>query len=896
MSTIENAAAAAADLAPPVRLVPVGPGDDLARTEALVESYRGLADVFHEILAEQTLDTLLERIADTLSELVPYGELLVYEADNAHQTLNPVLVRSQWAEQIVNTATSFGDGITGWAVEHREPVWTNAAHLDPRVRQIPGTPPDPEALIVVPLIARGALKGALNIYRIGEDATFNEDEFELAKRFGDAAALALDNAQIRVRLEHQAQTDAMTGLYNHRYFHERLRSELQRASRSHEPVGVLMLDIDDFKRANDVYGHAIGDEILAQLAHTLRASARGSDVVCRLGGEEFAVIMPATDSTDSEHLAQRIQERTASQAFGPSGRLTLSMGLAEGPAHASNPRELIACAEAAMMTAKARGKNQFVHFGDGAHERPVPHGVKTRDVRSISHLKMLQSLASKLNRLNDVREIGMTIANELRALIDYHNCRVFVVDGDMVVPIAFRGDLSAPPSQTMDVLKVPVGFGVTGHVVASGEPVLAADAAKCEWAQTIPGTQPLDESLLAVPLHYGTRVIGAIVISKLGFDQFDQDDLRLLEVLAGHAAVALENARLYEAQRREADGAKALLEFARELATAQGLDDVLSRTVAKAGLIIESKRVSLWMQDLEGALVPRAFHGRHDDTAVADAAAAVTPEWIERLGPNAEPFVLEPEEWGTPYLIAPFMLEDGTRGCIAAELADPDPDLLERPTRLIAGLAHQAKLAIANASNFENLEGTFISTVEALANALEANDEYTSSHARWITDTSLKVGAALGLGPAPLKRLELGALFHDIGKIGIPSEILSKPGRLTDEERAVIETHPELGERIIAPISRLQDVRPVVRHCHERWDGEGYPDRLAGERIPLESRIVFVCDAFHAMTTDRPYRGRLTTDEAVRRLQEGSGSQFDPSVVSTFVRLLEEHGESLRPV
>jgi len=197
------------------------------------------------------------------------------------------------------------------------------------------------------------------------------------------------------RLEHQAQTDAMTGLYNHRYFHERLRAELQRASRSHEPVGVLMLDIDDFKRANDVYGHAIGDEILAQLADTLRSTSRGTDVVCRLGGEEFAVIMPATDSTDSERLAERIQERVAAEEFGPSGRLTLSMGLAEGPDHASNPRELIACAEAAMMTAKARGKNQFVHFADGAHERPEPHSVKTRDVRSISHLKMLQSLATQ---------------------------------------------------------------------------------------------------------------------------------------------------------------------------------------------------------------------------------------------------------------------------------------------------------------------------------------------------------------------------------------------------------------------------------------------------------------------------------------------------------------------
>src|SRR5881398_218969 len=134
----------------------------------------------------------------------------------------------------------------------------------------------------MPVIARGVLKGALNIYRVGDDQEFNVDEFELAKRFGDAAALALDNAQIRARLEHQAQTDALTGLYNHRYFHERLRAELTRASRSRDSVGVLMLDIDDFKRVNDVYGHAAGDEILRDLADLLRGAVRGSDVVCRL--------------------------------------------------------------------------------------------------------------------------------------------------------------------------------------------------------------------------------------------------------------------------------------------------------------------------------------------------------------------------------------------------------------------------------------------------------------------------------------------------------------------------------------------------------------------------------------------------------------------------------------
>src|SRR5579872_1683368 len=366
----------------PIRLVPSDEGM-LARAEALVDSYRGLADVFHEVLSEQSLDALLERIADTVGEIVPCDELVIYEADTALRRLTPVLVRSEWAEEIANAETTFGLGLTGWAAEHREAIHTNAAHLDPRVRIVPGTPIEPEALIVVPLIARDVLKGALNIYRIGEDAQFNADEFELAKRFGDAAALALDNAQIRARLEHQAQTDALTGLYNHRSFHERLRSELQRASRSHEPVGVLMLDIDDFKRANDVYGHAAGDDMLVQLAATLLATARGSDVVCRLGGEEFAVIMPGTDSVSAQHLAERIGSRILEQEFGPAGRLTLSLGLAEGPEHASNPRELVACAEAAMMTAKARGKNQLVLFGETEHERPQPLEVATRDRKSV---------------------------------------------------------------------------------------------------------------------------------------------------------------------------------------------------------------------------------------------------------------------------------------------------------------------------------------------------------------------------------------------------------------------------------------------------------------------------------------------------------------------------------
>ena len=150
---------------------------------------------------------------------------------------------------------------------------------------------------------------------------------------------------------------------------------------------------------------------------------------------------------------------------------------------------------------------------------------------------------------------------------------------------------------------------------------------------------------------------------------------------------------------------------------------------------------------------------------------------------------------------------------------------------------------------------------------------------------SMAVGAAMGLPGDRLKILELGALFHDIGKIGIPSEIIRKPGPLTTKESRQMSLHPEIGAQILEPVPFLQAVRPIVRASHERWDGNGYPDGLRGEQIPLESRIVFVCDAFHAMTTNRPYRKALPHREAIRRLKLSSGTQFDPNVVSVFVEL-----------
>ena len=231
---------------------------------------------------------------------------------------------------------------------------------------------------------------------------------------------------------------------------------------------------------------------------------------------------------------------------------------------------------------------------------------------------MLQSLTGKLNRLNDVREIGDAIAAELRSLVDYHNCRVFVSDGDDLVPVAFLGDLtSSAESLSLDLLRTRVGVGITGRCAELGESIVVADAANCEFGRQIEGTEAIEESLLAVPLRYGSRVVGVTVVSKLGLNQFDEDDVRLLEVLAGHAAVAVENASLYEAARREAESATSLLEFGRELATLVEVDDIAGRVTKLSAEILGSRNTSFYLE-VDGELRLKAEHG-HSTEVAADA-------------------------------------------------------------------------------------------------------------------------------------------------------------------------------------------------------------------------------------------------------------------------------------
>ena len=179
-----------------------------------------------------------------------------------------------------------------------------------------------------------------------------------------------------------------------------------------------------------------------------------------------------------------------------------------------------------------------------------------------------------------------------------------------------------------------------------------------------------------------------------------------------------------------------------------------------------------------------------------------------------------------------------------------------------------------------------IEVVTSLASAIDAKDEYTKDHSSSVSRYSVSLARAINLPEKEIERIRLGALLHDIGKIGIPEDVLTKPSRLNDEEFKIIQQHPSIGvEKILEPNPLLHDLIPIVKYHHEQWNGKGYPCQLKGEEIPLAARIVAIADTYHALISDRPYRKGMSVEKACAILEEGAGIQWDKELVRQFISI-----------
>ena len=557
--------------------------------------------------------------------------------------------------------------------------------------------------------------------------------------------------------------------------------------------------------------------------------------------------------------------------------------------------------------------------------------------RRSARLEAILHLGDELRAAHTVDAIATVAAGAVESTLSFREAALYLLDADEDV-FCTAASFGSYPEYDAVVRDRRIPSAVLHSVLRDefrhGNCYLV-DHTRYEWTEEQlfyfpPGPIPdrgagmfhADDALF-VPLYdHEQRLIGM-------FDVYDPDDgalpaedtLQLLEIFANVTASAIENAR-YEGE----------LELR---AVTDGLTGLYNHRHFQETLMHEVERsaryravFSLLMMDLDffKNVNDRLGHPRGDDAlkAVAEILRrnARASDFVARYG--GEEFVMILPD--TSVREAAAVAERVAQGVRGIELGVPDPPPLsisigmaEYPAcgrdreSLIA--AADAALLFAKRSGRDmvadfsqvsvveldqasleglafRLEKADIETLETLAAAIDGRDAFGGEHSREVAHAAERVALRLGLDEHQREVLRMASLVYDIGKVGIPVEVLNRRGELGDADKAAIRRHPEVGKRLLQSTMRLNALLPVVLHHHERWDGTGYPDGLKGDEIPFAARLIALCDAWQAMTTERPYRPARDYADAVAQLRAGAGSQFDPRLVDAFVASLQETGEA----
>lgn len=439
-----------------------------------------------------------------------------------------------------------------------------------------------------------------------------------------------------------------------------------------------------------------------------------------------------------------------------------------------------------------------------------------------------------------------------------------------------------------------LGEGIAGRVAESGRSVLITGDRESILAHSTHPGRAITTSV-SVPLKRGERLIGVINlnISAEG-KRLSGDDLALVERYARLAAATIDNARMHGATERAMYELMHLGELAKTLSGAADLEEVLSTvsSVVEKAFDFEVGGIALtgWGYDRAIAVVEGEISRYDIDHVIGEAMGRDTfKEPIEALryvthrGQVTEA-TGSPDEWTV--ISSEIIVRDSVVGY--AYIAGRGVGVFDSTDyRLLEGLADHTSVALERAVVLSRLRDDLTRSIAALSASMDVNEHASPGHADRVMDYAMLLGEELELELEQIELLRFAGLLHDIGKSGISEEILLKPSRLSDSEMDEVRRHAEIGASIVEQIEFLSGITPIIMHHHERWDGEGYPMKLAAEEIPLLARILSIADSYDAMTSDSVYRRRLSYSEARRELTAGAGSQFDPRLVEAFLQAMD---------
>jgi diguanylate cyclase (GGDEF)-like protein len=765
-----------------------------------------------------------------------------------------------------------------------------------------------ESEVGVPIMVEGEAWGEVYATTAPGQPRFRGADVRFLEAVAGQVAVAIGRAELFSRVSRLAYEDPLTGLANRRALEERLERAAQRAVENGAPLAVLLCDVDELKAINDELGHDAGDQALRRVAGALvaAAAARPGNLVARMAGDEFCVVMEGATLDDARALAAATLSTLADREGPP---ILISSGAAALGNGVITPTHLLRAADAALYRAKRNGGGQIYTAGSRS-----AGGVFRSERRALrrSHRdrirEAMQQVAERFEGdlvdegpLERIEAVAVTLAEALNAAAWAVS---FAPAGGDTIHTVCAADSR---DQRVKGLRLEIDndvyeidqYPATARLIRSGAGAFIVRADD-------PSADRAERALLE---HYGRATLLATVAADLDFTW-------LLEIYGDEHSAPVEDAlpacgllmRSAIPPRPARRGGSALLQ--RRTLQVEFAGSLARRL---AGECDERKLLEIAVGEIQQAMVADAASilrltedGRMHQVAGAGAFTAPEAEGFSQPGGRgligrclredravlAPDVRREPDHTRAPVglemrceLDVPMKVAGKPWGAISVQAGEPGA-FDEEDRRLLAAVADQLGGALEAVALRARLERAQRATAAALGAALEAKDRYTAEHSRSLVERAEAVGRLLGMPEMDLRALRYAAEFHDIGKLAVPEAILHKPGPLTDEELAVVRSHPAAGEHILAPIEFLSDALPLVRAAHERWDGAGYPDGLAGEQIPLGARIVFACDTYEAITANRPYAAARAPAEAQAELMRVAGTQLDPRVVDALLAVI----------
>ncbi len=410
---------------------------------------------------------------------------------------------------------------------------------------------------------------------------------------------------------------------------------------------------------------------------------------------------------------------------------------------------------------------------------------------------------------------------------------------------------------------------------------------------------------ISVPLKISGEIIGIVNLKRnIEREPFSITDLNVIDILASQAGIAVNNANLYSSINQKLDELMLISTYSEQLMGIVDKYDVircLYETVINhfpvdvIGFLIVQRRSHEFLYWARGEIddsnvqhiCRQVIENYNKVTSSVIKERRVTIKKINLQTITAPGEVRVPLQFNFP---VPVCWEDFKFGTV---FFGASKDLLNANEKkaLLSSLVSQTRIALTNSKLYSDMKENYIRTIKALAIAVDAKDTYTHGHSENVMNIAEEIAREMNIDEKLVGIIRDAGLLHDIGKIGIPGYILNKPGPLTYEEfNGIMKTHSALGANIVKDVPFLRDLHKLILYHHEHYNGEGYPEGIKGEQIPIGARILHVADAFEAMTSNRPYRNSLGQNEAIKRLSQDSGSQFDPAVIGAFLRMAQRKG------